>query len=68
MLKNDLTALLNKYNAENVSNTPDWILADYLMGCLANYNHTLKLRQVWYEANNELTDLKLTRPSLPEQK
>ena len=58
MLKDDLTALLNTYNAESPSNTPDWILAEYLMGCLAIYNHALKSRE--YEGNND--------SSLPEQK
>ena len=32
-----LTALINKSRLENYSNTPDFILADYLMNCLMTY-------------------------------
>lgn len=36
--KQELTSLINKYNLENTSNTPDFILADYLINCLDSYN------------------------------
>ena len=32
--RKELAALLNKYNKEIGSNTPDFILAGYLIGCL----------------------------------
>lgn len=44
----DLTSLLNTYSAENDSNTPDYILANYLMSCLRTYNKTIKARAMWY--------------------
>ena len=34
----ELTDLLNRYSKENGSNTPDFILARYLIGCLKNYD------------------------------
>jgi hypothetical protein len=37
----ELTSLLNKYSKENESNTPDWILADYLQNCLKSFNHAV---------------------------
>ena len=34
----DLTDLLNRYSQENGSNTPDFLLAEYLLACLATWN------------------------------
>jgi hypothetical protein len=44
----DLTALINKYSLENGSNTPDFLLADYLVDCLAVFNVTMARRERWY--------------------
>lgn len=44
----ELKSLINKYSKENGSNTPDFILAEYLTGCLKNYNKTLKARGKWF--------------------
>jgi hypothetical protein len=41
----DLTALLNKYNMENGSDTPDIFLAEYLCLCLAAYDTTTRMRE-----------------------
>ena len=43
-----LLKLLNRHSAENGSDTPDYILADYLVGCLDAYNDTLCRREEWY--------------------
>lgn len=48
MFQRELTSLLNRYSKENASNTPDYILANYLIGCLNNYNNTLQAREKWY--------------------
>ena len=40
----ELRFLINKHSLENGSNTPDWILADYLHRCLLNFNAVLQLR------------------------
>jgi len=40
----DLAALLNKYSIENESNTPDWILAEYIGRCLAAFNMAVHQR------------------------
>ena len=47
-LERDLGAVLNRYSAENGSNTPDFILAHYLLGCLAAWNAACKRRDAWY--------------------
>lgn len=46
-LKNELRALLNSHSAENASNTPDFLLAEYMLGCLEIYNITIQKRDAW---------------------
>lgn len=43
-LEKDLTDVLNKHSAENGSDTPDYVLAKYLIRCLAAYNSAVKER------------------------
>lgn len=47
-LQSELQALLNRHSAENRSNTPDFILAEYLMMCLAAFNYAVRYRASWY--------------------
>ena len=47
-LKDALVSALNRCSAENPSNTPDWILAQYLLGCLAAWNMGVQQRETWY--------------------
>lgn len=49
--RDDLRAVLNRYSRENGSNTPDFILADYLAGCLASYDAALTARDKWFDFN-----------------
>lgn len=44
-----LRELINKHSMENYSSTPDFILAEYLMSCLENYNITAHRVEGWYE-------------------
>jgi hypothetical protein len=44
----DLTLLINKYSMENQSNTPDFILAEYLRGCLNAFSFAVRHREQWY--------------------
>lgn len=44
----ELTSLLNRHNQENGSDTPDYILARYLSGCLRLFNATVIQRSGWY--------------------
>lgn len=39
---------MNHYSLENLSDTPDFILAAYLRMCLDAYNETLVMREQWY--------------------
>ena len=45
----ELEKLLNRYSQENGSDTPDFILAQYLKGCLDNYNSCVNARDTYYE-------------------
>lgn len=44
----ELERLINRYNKESESSTPDFILANYLADCLAAYNSSVKARDKWY--------------------
>jgi len=44
----ELVTLINKHSRENESNTPDFILAQYLAACLAAYNTAVQQRETWY--------------------
>lgn len=39
---------LNAVSAENMSNTPDFILASYLVSCLAAFDRAVVQRERWY--------------------
>lgn len=49
----ELEALINKYSKESGSNTPDFILATYLNGCLETFDQTLKAREKWFKGPEE---------------
>ncbi len=44
----ELEALLNRHSQENASNTPDFVLAEFLTGCLATFNTCVNQREGWY--------------------
>lgn len=43
-----LAGLLNAHSMENASNTPDFILAQYLKGCLETFVTAIQQRENWY--------------------
>lgn len=47
-LRKEITNLLNRVSRENVSNTPDYILAEYLLTCLIAFEDAVNQREVWY--------------------
>lgn len=44
----ELELLLNRHSLENASNTPDFILAQYLVACLGAWNTGVQQRETWY--------------------
>lgn len=53
-LQKDLAALLNCHCAENGSDTPDSVLAQYLTDSLAAFDKASKAREAWYGAKLEI--------------
>lgn len=47
----ELQHLLNRTSQENASNTPDFILAQFLGACLAAWNTGVQQRETWYGRN-----------------
>lgn len=50
--RKELEALLNRHSRENGSNTPDFILAEFLSQQLALFDRTIKARAEWYGRND----------------
>lgn len=49
-LRRELEYLLNRYSREQASNTPDFILARYLMTCLAAYEGAVNARDEFFSS------------------
>jgi hypothetical protein len=49
---NDFAEVINKHSLENGSNTPDFILAEYLVNCLESYNYAVLNRNDWFYRPN----------------
>jgi hypothetical protein len=47
-LRKDIETAINRHCGENASNTPDFMLADYLMLCLEAFDKTVSAREKWY--------------------
>jgi hypothetical protein len=47
-LEDEIRAALNRFSAENGSNTPDFVLAAYLLACLGAFDDAVKKRAEWY--------------------
>ena len=46
--REDLEVLINKNSKEKGSDTPDFILADYLADCLDTFDKAVTRRDEWY--------------------
>lgn len=44
----DLQSAINRNSAEKGSNTPDFILAEYLVSCLRAFDAAIQARELWY--------------------
>ncbi len=58
-----LEQAINTTSQENASDTPDFILAQYLLGCLASWNGAVKARERWYGREAETVAATLSSPS-----
>jgi len=46
--ESELVKLINRFSIENESDTPDYILAIYLLNCLKAYNLAVISRDGWH--------------------
>ena len=44
----ELESLVNRYSRESDSDTPDFILAQYIVGCLQAFNIATRSRDTWH--------------------
>ena len=55
--KKDLCITLNQHSMENGSDTPDYVLAEYLVGCLIAFNVATKDRTEWYHESHKCSTI-----------
>lgn len=48
-LTTEIKDAINRHSRENVSDTPDWILAQFLIGCLETFEHAQRKRDEWHQ-------------------
>lgn len=54
--RNELESLINRTSMEQAGgNTPDFVLAEYLVACLAAFDHATKTRDQWYGIAEKVT-------------
>jgi hypothetical protein len=53
VFEKELEHIINKYSKENGSNTPDFIIAKYIVGCLDAMNNCIRERDTWYNRDKE---------------
>lgn len=59
-----ISTVINKFNKEAGSGTPDFILAEYLSNCLESYNKAVKARDKWFSVDMLTEDKKLPKSEL----
>jgi hypothetical protein len=48
----DLRQLINRHSLENASDTPDYILAQFIAGCVTIFNNVVRQRDQWHGFND----------------
>ena len=51
--RKELATLINRHSLENGSDTPDFILAEYLSSCLKAFDNAFERRLIWYGGEKE---------------
>jgi hypothetical protein len=51
--RKELEGLINSHSQENESNTPDWILAQYILKSLDAFNQATRQRERWYSSPSQ---------------
>jgi hypothetical protein len=50
----EFAEVINKNSLESMSNTPDFVLAEYLWYCLESFSWASNRRETWYNHNKEI--------------
>jgi hypothetical protein len=58
----ELEELINKNSMENASDTPDFVLAEFLNGCLKAFDKAVNDREKWYGRKAKLSEMKHLLP------
>lgn len=58
--RTELEKLINRESRENGSDTPDFILADYLQDCLNSWDKAVSAREKWYGRSVETKSVPVT--------
>lgn len=54
--REEIQDAINRHSKENASNTPDFILAEFLEICLKAFDKAVTQRETWYERKKEEHD------------
>lgn len=60
-LREDIKEAINRHSLENKSNTPDFLLADYLIDCLDAFDKAVRRRENWYGRGPVAADTETAR-------
>lgn len=60
--RSELNELINRHSKENGSNTPDFILADYLIQCLQALDVAVSSRDSWKDNGNGTFSVRVGMP------
>ena len=52
--RRELVSLINRYSVENNSNTPDFIIAGYIIHCLEAYDMAAMANGMWHAEDEDL--------------
>ena len=58
----EIAALLNRHSVENDSNTPDFIMAEFVSKCLDAFNNAVRERERWYGRTHDARKAEGQRP------
>lgn len=61
-LRDRIESAITSTSAENGSNTPDFILAEYLADCLAAFDKSSRAREKWYNGSGTTSEPTRTQP------
>lgn len=64
--RKELQHIINCYSKENGSDTPDFILAEYLCACLHAFDNAVTARSAWYSKPGIQEEPIVDEPKVPE--